>query len=113
MRCDRCHKPLTFSHLETTVYVDADGDRGRVRTGPFHADCAKSLPRRAPWPDADGHSIYEGDWIAHPNGDRGRVLYSLDPRHEGVSRWRAVYEDHESLWLGNQIGDKGRAVVAK
>lgn len=69
------------------------------------------MSRKAPWPDFAGQSIHEGDWIEHPNGDRARVAYSMDPRHDGASRWRAVYRDDESLWLGNQIGDKGRAVV--
>ena len=69
--------------------------------------------RAAPWPDFAGSPIHEGDWIEHPNGDRARVLFSLDTKHDGVSRWRAVYENDDSLWLGNQIGDKGKAIVVK
>ena len=66
----------------------------------------------APWPDFAGNPIRVGDVIRHPaDGDRAVVVFSLDGKYEGVSRWRAVYENGESLWLGNQIGDKGRAVV--
>lgn len=71
------------------------------------------LKIKAPWPDFSGAEIHAGDWIVHPNGDYGRVVYSIESRHEGQARWRVVYEDGESLWLGNQIGDKGRAVVEK
>ena len=69
--------------------------------------------RRAPWPDFAGNPIDEGDWIEHPTGDKGKVKYHMGTQYEGVSRWRVVYRDGESLWLGNQIGDKGRAVVVK
>lgn len=63
----------------------------------------------APWRDFAGALIHEGDTIRHPTGDTGTVVY--DEKREEVLRWRAVYENGESLWLGNQIGDKGRAVI--
>lgn len=71
------------------------------------------MSRLAPWPDFAGNPVHEGDYIEHPNGDSARVVFSLDPKHDGVSRWRAVYANDESLWLGNQIGDKGRAAVVR
>lgn len=74
--------------------------------------------RLAPWPDAAGNPIREGDWIEHPDGERAQVVYCLDPKynapHRGDSdRWRAIYSDGVSLWLGNQIGTKGQAIVCK
>ena len=66
--------------------------------------------RRAPWDDFAGRPIHEGDTIRHPaDGDTATVV--VDPSREGVAMWRAVYSNGESLWLGNQIGDKGQAVV--
>ena len=64
-----------------------------------------------PWPDFAGQPIREGDTIRHPDGDTATV--QRDSSREGVGQWRAVYGNGESLWLGNQIGDKGRAVKDK
>ncbi|CAB4159182.1 hypothetical protein UFOVP707_60 [uncultured Caudovirales phage] len=65
----------------------------------------------APWPCFAGHRLHVGDWIQHPGGKRARVVF--DPERIGLSCWRAVYEDGESLWLGNQIGDKGQATLVR
>lgn len=64
----------------------------------------------APWRDFAGALIREGDTIRHPTGDTATVVIDR-ARGDDVLKWRAVYKDGESLWLGNQIGDKGRAVV--
>lgn len=64
----------------------------------------------APWPDFAGNEIAEGDFLIHPDGKKGCVVFEQSGAHEGVNRWRMVYEDGVSLWLGNQIGDKGQAV---
>jgi hypothetical protein len=66
--------------------------------------------RKAPWPDYAGNDIHELDRIQHPTDDSVALVF-YDESREGVARWRAVYLNGESLWLGNQIGDKGRAVV--
>lgn len=65
--------------------------------------------RRAPWTDFEEKPIHVGDMIRHPDGMTAVV--TLDPQQRGLSAWRAIYAGGESLWLGNQIGDKGRAVV--
>jgi len=70
---------------------------------------AMPAAQRAPWTDFDEQSIHVGDTIRHPDGEAGVV--TLDPSKSGVGVWRVVYEDGPALWLGNQIGDKGRAVV--
>lgn len=65
---------------------------------------------KAPWPDYAGKDIHEFDRIQHP-ADDSMALVIYDEAREGVACWRAIYKDGTSLWLGNQIGDKGRAVV--
>lgn len=66
--------------------------------------------RKAPWPDYRGADIYEGDTIVHPQGDCGTVVF--DASREPGLEWRVQYlSGEESLWLGNQIGDKGQACV--
>lgn len=63
--------------------------------------------RKAPWPDYRGADIFEGDTIIHPSGETATVVFIAvleDP-------WRAKYGNGESLWLGNQVGDKGQACV--
>lgn len=67
------------------------------------------MKKTAPWPDFAGNAIKVGDALEHPK-DKSRFIIQFDTSREGVSQWRAVYEDGQSLWLGNQIGDKGRAV---
>lgn len=63
--------------------------------------------RKAPWPDYRGADIFEGDTIIHPTGEVAKVVFAAD--HENP--WRAEYSNGDSLWLGNQIGDKGMAFV--
>lgn len=66
--------------------------------------------RKAPWPDYRGADIHEGDTIVHPQGDCGTVVF--DASREPGLEWRVQYlSGEESLWLGNQIGDKGQACV--
>lgn len=64
----------------------------------------------APWTDFNGGEIREGDYLVHPDGTRGVVVFDDSGKYEGIRCWRMVYEDGQSLWLGNQIGDKGQAV---
>jgi len=66
------------------------------------------MSRVAPLKDANGNELCVGDMIRHPDGTTARVAF--DAARSGPSCWRAVYPDGESLWLGNQIGDKGQAV---
>lgn len=65
--------------------------------------------RKCGWIDFGGNAIHEGDVIVHPLGDRARVVF--DDSREGAGKWRAVYEDGVSLFLGNQVGNRGQAVV--
>lgn len=65
--------------------------------------------RKAPWPDYRGAEIFEGDTIIHPSGERGVVEF--DAYRDAGLEWRAKYSNGESLWLGNQIGNKGQACV--
>jgi hypothetical protein len=65
--------------------------------------------RKAPFTDLNGNNIYERDQIRHPDGTIAVVVYDTNFKNY----WRAVYADEESLWLGNQVGNKGRAVVMK
>lgn len=64
---------------------------------------------KAPYTDFAGNDLHLGDRIQHPNGDLATVVY--DDARTDSGCWRAVYDDTgESLWLGNQIGDKGQAI---
>ena len=69
--------------------------------------------RKAPWPDYDGNDIYEGDTIKHPSGQMAVVIFKKELNNVSKNYgWRAEYNDgFPSLWLGNQIGGKGQAVV--
>ena len=64
----------------------------------------------APWPDFAGNPIHEGDVIAHPSGERGRVVLLAGERDPG-DQWRVDYGTGDLSRLCLQIGDKGRAVV--
>lgn len=66
-------------------------------------------PLLCPWRDYGGNEVHAGDWIVHPLGDRAQVVF--DAAREGAGAWRAVYEDGVSLFLGNQINDRGQAIV--
>lgn len=63
--------------------------------------------KKAPWPYWRGADIYEGDTIVHSTGDVAVVVFMAG--HQDP--WRAKYSNGETLWLGNQIGDKGQACV--
>ena len=63
----------------------------------------------APWPDYEGNTLYLGDTIEHPIS-KERGIVSIDTLEKDIYyKWKVVYED-DTLWLGNQIGDKGQAV---
>lgn len=70
--------------------------------------------RKAPWPDYRGADIFEGDTIIHPSGDSCVVVFILayaSSEADIANAWRVKYGDGDCLWLGNQIGDRGRACV--
>ena len=76
------------------------------------AQYRETLPKkRAPWADYIGNALHEGDTIIHPSGDT--AIVTLDPNKEDAGQWRAVYADGTNLWLGNQIGTKGMALLVK
>lgn len=67
---------------------------------------------QAPWPDFAGNDIYDGDVIEHPSGERGAIIVVKDDAEKAKNyEWKVNYDDGSILWLGNQIGDKGQAVV--
>ena len=74
---------------------------------PFSEDNRKM----APFKDFAGREIFEGDWICHPSGESGRVVFS--PREKHVTdKWLVDYGDggcYSRLCL--QVNEKGRAVV--
>jgi len=61
---------------------------------------------KCPHKDFLGSEIKEGDTLIHPSGEKFKVEYV-----EGFGPWRAAYEDGDSLWLANQVNDKGQAVL--
>lgn len=69
-----------------------------------------NAPKFAPWADRLGNDIARGATMRYPDGSTFFVSY--DDSREGTGKWRAIFPDGESLWLGNQIGTKGQAVVA-
>lgn len=69
-----------------------------------------STPRRvAPWRDHKENKLREGDTIVHPDGTTAVIVY--DELRPEDARWRAVYSDGQSLWLGLQLGGRGLAVL--
>jgi hypothetical protein len=67
---------------------------------------------KAPWKDFSGGDIYEGDVIAHPTGERGKVIFYQNVEPEDA--WRVDYKDGGPVSrLCLQIGDKGQAVVVE
>lgn len=71
---------------------------------------SEGAPRRmAPWKDARGATIREGDRLQHPDGSIGTVLY-LEGNDEP---WRVRYDDDGGVLsrLVIQIGSMGRAYV--
>lgn len=53
---------------------------------------------KAPWTDFAGADIYEGDVIAHPTGERGKVVFLRD-KTEPADQWRVLYDDDECKYL--------------
>lgn len=70
-----------------------------------------TTPKSCAWTDFAGNPLKVGDLIRHPE-DGATAVIAFDDSREGVNAWRAIYEDGASLWLGNQIGEKGRAQLA-
>lgn len=72
---------------------------------------AEGSAQVAPWTDFAGNPIHAGDTIAHPSGERGKVLYEAGRLNE-TERWRvSYYGKAPTSSLALQIGDKGQAVV--
>lgn len=66
----------------------------------------------APWGDFKNAPIHLGDRLRHPSGEEFIVVFDPVKESESVNYgWRAVYEGGVDLWLGNQIGSKGMAVL--
>lgn len=62
---------------------------------------------KAPYTDFANNVLHLGDKIQHPDGNVATVMFDADREH---NFWRAVYQDGQSLALGLQVGDRGRAV---
>ena len=68
--------------------------------------------RSAPWKDFAGNDIHEGDIIAHPSGESGKVVFVPDGEAP-EDQWMIAYVGSKYLSrLCLQIGDRGQAVVA-
>lgn len=66
----------------------------------------------APWKDFQGQEIPEGCTIKHPSGQTGTVVYK--PERQALNdQWLVDYGNGVESRLCLQVGDKGRAVVAK
>ena len=63
--------------------------------------------RKSPYTDMSGNELFEGDAIAHPDGDSGVIVY--DDTKSGPRAWRVKYPDGDCPWLPHQIGPKGLA----
>jgi hypothetical protein len=70
------------------------------------------LPLRVPFPDFLRRPIFEGDWIAHPSGEKALVYYNAYEPNEAL-RWRCEYLDGTLGFLSLQVGPKGQAMVWK
>ncbi len=64
----------------------------------------------SPFKDFTGKCINEGDFIMHPNGITGRVVFKKKPDQN--DSWLVNYYDGRGLArLCLQVGDKGMALV--
>lgn len=71
------------------------------------------MKNKCPWKDFAGNDLYEGDFIIHPNGEKGKILH-FPARWNIHSQWMVDYQDGSPLSrLSMQIGDKGMAVLFK
>lgn len=69
------------------------------------------MKRKAPWTDYAGNDVYVGDYIVHPNGERGVVVVSPEDHLPDTDKWLVYYGGQIMSRLCLQIGDKGMAVV--
>lgn len=67
------------------------------------------LPR-APWTDYSGNELFAGDYIKHPDGTIGKIIYICAGLESIHDQWFVDYGDNCKLRLSLQIGDKGQAV---
>ena len=61
-----------------------------------------------PFKDFEGNTLYEGDYIRHPDGCVAKVVYVKYGRR-GLN-WFGDYGDRPLSNLALQVGEKGRAV---
>jgi hypothetical protein len=66
--------------------------------------------------DYAGNKIYHESRLRHPDGTEFVAINTIigESLITFSNSWRAVYDGEDistSSWLGNQIGDKGKAVV--
>lgn len=74
----------------------------------------QAAQRLAPWPDYAGNAILLGAVMQHPSGEQFTVIFDAEKEAESLTYgWRALYGDGMNLWLGNQIGPKGMAVLSQ
>lgn len=109
--CDSMHLYASFARREfaAAIRAIAQPSDNLQQASTAQAEPA-TVPKFAPWPDRLGNDIARGATMRYPDGSTFFVSY--DDSREGTGKWRAIFPDGESLWLGNQIGTKGQAVVA-
>lgn len=66
---------------------------------------------KCPYQDCKGHDLFVGDKLMHPINKRTFVIH-YDYLQDEHSRWRAIYENGDNLWLGQQV-DKTRGMASK
>jgi hypothetical protein len=111
VRVTRLDQPDTIVSFGTPPNPCAATRRAIVRAA---AEIGRNVTaeKKAPWPDFKGQDIHEGDMIEHPSGERGTVVF-LAIEKEPSDQWRVDYGGSVHSRLCLQIGDKGRAVVAR
>ena len=66
----------------------------------------------SPFKDYLGKTIKDGDFIIHPNGETGKVLFK--DKQDPNDSWLVDYRDGTRLSrLCLQVGDKGMAILEK
>ncbi len=99
MRIDGQHE--TANALEELIRL--------ARLAPNALSSPKSIGAEiCPWTDGAGNTLRVGDTIRHPDGLTATVQF--DNSKEDAGKWRAVYADGESLFLGNQTHGNGMAI---
>ena len=69
-------------------------------------NCRSGKMKKVPYKDYKGNEIYDGDILIHPIC---KSIFIIVYDETYSNPWRALYENGDNLFLGQQVSDKGMA----